>query len=355
MGCGGGSSGTGGGGSGGASSSSASSGTGGSAGEACAGQPTDHLALSGTWVAYGQLAVKLQGQPGGAITICPTDQVGAASLLVMLTVEQNATDATKLDKVQATLCSIELPEVTALVGTCDPSSEALVSTQIVAPQSFLEALPKVVTMPTSGTLSGKEAGATLALGPLDVVVGSTKSGASLPQWNTTQTPCNATGIGASSCEASCVDDCTALRDDDMDTYPGVTVNVCGFTPDDQQAGVKCNADMPSTPGATLQGKAFIDIEVNPTFHATAKSSCELAGTVDTEVLYNVVGADIRLAGAPISVSSAIKSLPFFQVDEAASKFRMVRVDGQYGALDWQVDPTQPSAACKTINMRVNEL
>ncbi len=34
---------------------------------------------------------------------------------------------------------------------------------------------------------------------------------------------------------------------------------------------------------------------------------------------------------------------------------MVRIDGQYGAPDWKVDPTQPSAACATLNMRVNEL
>jgi hypothetical protein len=34
---------------------------------------------------------------------------------------------------------------------------------------------------------------------------------------------------------------------------------------------------------------------------------------------------------------------------------MVRIDGQYGAPDWKVDAALPSAACQTINMRVNEL
>src|SRR5690242_13124191 len=90
IGCGGGGSTAGMGGSSSASTSgSATSGTGGGTHEiACTGAPAD-LALDGTWVAYGQLSVKLQGAPGGAITICPADQVGAATILLMITVQQN--------------------------------------------------------------------------------------------------------------------------------------------------------------------------------------------------------------------------------------------------------------------------
>lgn len=361
IGCGGGgATGTGGGGTGGGtgttSTSGSSSSSSGSQAIDCSGQPADHVALSGTWAAYGELAVKLQGVPGGAITICPADQVGAATLLLMLTIEQNTADPTKLDKVQATLCSVELPVVTALVGTCDPSSGGLVSTQIVAPQTFIDALPKIATAPATGTLSSKDVGSSVNLGPLVVTVGASKSGASMPKWDTTSSACSAMGLGATNaCETTCVDDCASMRDDDADTYPGVTVHVCGYTPDDTKANVKCNAADPSTPGATLQGKAYIDIEVNPTFNGATKSSCELTGTVDTDVLYNLVGADVRLAGGQISVTSAIKSLPFFEVDPTASKFRMVRIDGQYGAPNWSVDPKSPSAACQTINMRVNEL
>lgn len=359
LGCGGGG-GEGGAGGGTSSSSSSSSGTAssssGSTGVTCTGEPSDHVALSGTWAAYGELSVSLEGVPGGAITICPADQVGAASLLVLLTIEQNAADPTKLDTVGVTLCSLELPTVTALVGTCDPTSQALVSTQIVAPKTFIEALPKVATTPATGTLSGKEAGSNLKLGPLVVTVGSTKPGASMPRWDDASTACNAPNLGrTTTCETTCVDDCASLRDDDGDLAPGVTVHVCGYTPDDTTGHVKCNADSPNTPGATLQGKAFIDIEVDPTLDGVAKSSCELTGNVGTNVLYHLTGADIWLAGAPITVSSAIKSLPNFHVDPTASKFRMVRIDGQYGAPDWGVDPTAPSAACATLNMRVNEL
>jgi hypothetical protein len=340
----------------GTTSTGTSTGTGGAVGIACKDEPTDHVALSGTWAAYGELAVTLEGAPGGAITICPTDQIGAASLLVMLTVEQNAADPTKLDKVQATLCSIELPTVTALVGACDPSSEALVSTQIIAPKTFIDALPKVATTPATGSLSGPMAGSTIHGGPLVVTVGSNKGGASMPRWDTASNPCNAASIGNTTvCEASCVDDCAALRDDDGDGFPGVTVNVCGLTPDDAKLHVPCNAASPNTPGTTLQGRAFIDIEVDPTLDGVVKNSCEVTGTIGTSVRYNVVGSDVWLAGAPITVSQAIKSLPAFQVDANASKFRMVRVDGQYGAPDFQIDPSNPSAACATLNMRVNEL
>lgn len=357
MGCGGGGAGTGGSGGEAASSSSASSaGTGGgAAGIACDGQPTDHVSLGGTWAAYGKLAVSLQGAPGGAITICPTDQIGDASLLVMLTIDQDAADPQKLDKVQATLCSVELPVVTALVGACDPASEALVSTQIVTPPSFTAALPTITAPPATGTLSGTTVGSSVSLGPLVITVGATKSGAAMPGWDTTTTACSAAGIGQSACDPSCVDDCAALTNPDNDGYPGITVSVCGYTPDDTKSGIPCNAGDPSIPGATLQGKAFIDIEVDPTFTGAVKSSCEMTGAVATKVLYNLVGADIRLAGGSISVTSAINSLPAFQVDPVASKFRMVRIDGQYGAPDWGVDPAQPSAACATINARVSEL
>lgn len=337
------------------SSGTGTSGAGGSKAIACPGQPAE-LALGGTWAAYGQLSVKLQGAAGGAITICPTDQVGAATLLVLMTVTPNAADPTKLDAVHATLCSVDLPTVTALVGTCNPGSPSLVTTQIITPKAVIDALPKVVTQPATGTVSGKSVGATVVLGPLDVTVGSSKSAPDLPRWDTTTPSCNAADLGHNNaCATTCVSDCASLRDDDQDSFPGVTMQVCGYTADDTKKGVMCHADMPGVQGATLQGKAFLDIEVNPTLHGTVKSSCEIIGTVDSKVLYNIVGADLRLVGQALAVSSAIKSLPTFQVDPQASKLRMVRIDGQYGAPDWKVDPTQPSAACATLNMRVNEL
>lgn len=330
-------------------------GGGGSQDVPCDGAPAD-LALDGTWAAYGDLAVKLQGLPGGAITICPEDQVGEATMVLLLTIKQDPADALKLSEVKATLCSIELPAVTALVGSCDPMSQSLVTTQITAPQALIDALPNIGTATVGGTLDGKQKGAGLSLDRFTVTVGTSKNGDMMPTWDTETPACNSVNVGRTNvCEVMCVDDCAGMTDDDSDGYPGVTLQVCGFTESDQQSSVPCHADMPNDPGATLQGKAFVDIEVDPQCTGIAKSSCELIGNIDTGVLYNLVGGDVYLAGSPITVTSAIKSLPVFDVDTEASKFRMVRIDGLYGAPNFEVDPTQASASCKTIMMRLNEL
>lgn len=319
----------------------------------CDGAPAE-LALAGTWVASGRLAVTLEGVPGGAISICPADQIGESRLLMLITMEQAG--PTELAEVRATLCSVALPEVTALVGSCDPGAENLVTTTIVAPQTLIDALPSVATQTVGGTLGGTDAGAPLTLDRFVVTAGSTAPGPSMPSWDVDAPACTSADLGRTSqCEATCVSDCAALRDDDADGYPGVTVHVCGATPQDVQNGRTCQAEEPNTPGTALQGRAFIDLQVDPQFTGAAESSCEIRGTVDTDVLYNLVGGDIWLAGGEISVTSAIKSLPFFQVDPAESRFRMVRIDGQYGAPDWGVDPSSPSAACQVLVAREAEL
>jgi hypothetical protein len=345
--------------SGGGASGSGSGGSGGGSSNAvpCDGAPAE-LALEGTWAVKGRLAVKLQGAPGGAITLCPEDQQGEASMLMMITIKQDPADATKLSAVTATLCAIELPTVSALVGSCDASSQSLVFATMVAPQKLLDALPEVATAAVGGTLDSGKSGSGIALERFTVTVGSSQGGAALPKWDTASPACAQATLGhTNACETTCVDDCPALRDDDKDTFPGVTIAVCGRTASDQKSGVPCHSDHPDDPGATLQGKAFLDIEVDPQFSGTAKSSCELTGSVDasTQIRYQIVGADIRLAGAPLGIDQTIGSLPSFQVDPAASKFRMVRVDGKYGAPDWKLDPLQPSAACTAIDQRVNEL
>lgn len=346
---------------GGAASSSSSSSSSGAGGEGpitidCKGDSAA-VSLAGTWVASGRLAVTLEGVPGGAITICPADQVGESSMLMVMSIKEDPADPTKLTEVKATLCSIELPIVTALVGACDPASKTLVSTQIVVPDSLIKSLPKIATMPVTGALSGKGDGSSLALDRFTVTAGTTKSGDMMPSWDADNPACSATNLGRVGCDLTCVGpaDCAAMRDDDGDDDPGVTVQVCGVTPDDIKKGLLCNADMPNEPGTTLQGKAFLDLQVDPLFTGTAKNSCEILGTVDSSVLYNLVGADVYLTGGPISVSSAIKSLPTFKVDATESKFRMIRVDGAFGAPDWNVDPAKGEAACAVALSKVNEL
>ncbi|MFO0760506.1 MAG: hypothetical protein U0359_28760 [Byssovorax sp.] len=342
---------------GGSTSASTTSGTGGGGPQeiACEGAPAD-LALEGTWAAHGTLAVKLIGSPDGAINICPADQVGEAQLLIMLTMKQDPADATKLTDIHATLCSIALPTVSALVGQCNPDSGNLVYTQILPPDQLIAALPTLINAPVDGALDGKSKGSNLSLGGITVTIGSSKTGASIPRWDLDGPSCSAANLGnTATCEPTCVDDCAALRDDDGDGFPGVTLQVCGLTQTDQQGGVACHAAKPDDPGVTLQGQAFMAMEVTPTFKGTTKSSCEVIGTVDSGIDYSIVGADIYLAGTPISVDQTVASLPSFDVDGTASKFRMVRVDGKYGAPDFKLDPAKAADACATIIQRVNEL
>lgn len=343
----------------GASGSGGAGGDGGSGGGSvvvhCDGAPAK-LDLAGTWAAYGRLDVKLKGVDGGAITICPADQIGESTMLLLVTMAHDPADSTKLVNVGAVLCSMELPVVTALVGVCDVNSSSLVSTQIVVPPKLLESLPNVPSPQVSGSLGGTADGSTLALDRFTVTIGSSKPAPTMPAWDAASPTCTATNLGRTqTCEASCVDDCASLRDDDEEGFPGVTVHVCGKTPDDVKNNIPCNAEKPNTPGTTLQGRGFIDMEVNPLLTGQAKTSCEIEGTVDSDVLYNLVGADIYLAGAQIGATSAIKSLPSFEVDPTTSRFRMVRIDGQFGAPNWMVDPAQAKAACATLIARQNEL
>jgi hypothetical protein len=341
-------------------SSGADGGAGGGDGGGAQAVPCDgasaELDLSGTWALQGRLAVTLEGVPGGAINICPSDQIGESTMLLVVTMSRDPADPQKLVNVDAALCAMELPVVTALVGSCDPQSESLVSTQIIVPKTLLGALPNLPTTPVSGALGGLSAGASVSVERFTITIGSSKTGADLPSWDPSSGPCTATSLGRTNqCEASCVDDCAGLRDDDADSYPAATVDVCGKTQSDVSSGVPCNAATPDVPGTTLQGRAFVDMEVNPKLDGAAKSACEIEGTIDSDVLYNLVGADIYLAGAQIGVTSALKSLPAFQVHPADSRFRMVRIDGQFGAPDWDVDPAKRAETCATLLSRSNEL
>lgn len=342
--------------SGGGAAATTSTGTGGgSSAIPCDGAPAE-LSLGGVWAAYGKLSVDLQGVPGGAITLCPADQTGEARILMFVEMQPDASDPTKIGKIHAALCSLELPVVTALVGDCKPDAQNLVATQIIAPDTLVDALPNVPTTDASATLDGTAPGAGVVIDGLTVTVGSTASGAAMPAWSSDDVACADDQLGrGKTCETTCVSDCASLRDDDGDGFPGVTVHVCGYTPDEQASQAKCDPANPGDGVPSVEGLGYLDIEVAPKLTGSAKSSCELEGTVATPILYNVVGADVFLGPGPISVTSAIKSLPKFSVDPAASRFRMVRIDGKYGAPDLSVDPTAVPAACKAIVTNVNQI
>ncbi len=343
-----GSGGTGGGGTGG------TGGAGGSGGVTVQCQEPAQVDVTGTWAAKVRMTVNLQGQPGAAVTLCPTTQTQEALLYMYLDVQQNPTDPKTIDSITPHVCSVTLPVVTGQVGGCDTSAPNFVSTQLQVLDPLKKAFPKIQLAGVNGSLDTDKPGAALTAGKLLFVAGSSVQGSAMPGWNTTDSNCDADGIGnTNQCDTNCVSDCSKTVDNDNDGYPGITLGVCGLSNDDKQANVTCNIQNPDQGGATIQGKAWLDLQIDPSLNGTVKSSCEITGNVNASILYNVLGADVWLSGAPLRVTAAITSLPTFQVDPAKSAYRMLRVDGKHGAPAWNL-PSDPGQACQAVLQHQND-
>jgi hypothetical protein len=250
-----------------------------------------------------------------------------------------------------TLCSVALPHLTATVGACEEQSE-LLAMEIDFPAPFIAAIPKLVTAPVGATATQTQTGGSWSTDPFLFDIGTRAVGQATPQWMGDQTNCGMfdTEYGRTSqCATQCVSDCSAVVDDDFDGWPAITTYTCGYSPDDLQSHVQCNGNDPTQPGSSVQGKLMMILQITPTLSGTSRSACELAGSLGATVTYSVVGGDAYAGNAPVGVLSAAHSLPTFEVVADASYFRMVRVDGQYGAPDWHLSlGTDPVGACSTV-------
>ena len=312
------------------------------------------LDVSGTWVGAVRLSVQMDSIAGGAITICPANQVAEASLLMLFDIQQSPTDPGIIDSISSVVCDIALPEVTAIVGACDPNPSNLIKTQLVVPPALQALIPNIQLDPVTGTLSGTTPGSTISPQRVSFIAGAT--GQPLPTWDIASSACNNTTSGrTSACDDTCVSDCSVLTDDDADGFPGISLGVCGRSEADETQGVPCNIDDPAEAGVTVQGKAWLNLIVDPLLNGTVDSSCEMSGTADATLVYNIVGADVFLSNGPVGVTVAIQSLPNFTIVPANSPFRMVRIDGANGAPDWGVSLSDRLAACTTAVSRQGEL
>ncbi|MBI5533315.1 MAG: hypothetical protein HY898_11400 [Deltaproteobacteria bacterium] len=312
------------------------------------------LDMTGTWAIFLQYSIALQKQEGGAITMCPEDQPASSTMYLLLDITQTGTSITA----KPINCTLTLPAVTGLVGTCDPQADNLVTVAILAPQTLVDSMPDIAMAPAAGTLSAAATGATLSMTDrLMFLTGATKGGDDLPKWVDTNAGCGANDTSGrdGQCVSTCVTDCTALADSDADQKVGVTFNVCGTTKEDVASKVKCNPDDPSSAGTTIQGKAYLDFQTDPKLTGTVKSSCEASGTYDATTIYHMVGANLYLANTQISVASSIKSLPTYLISPTKSVFHMIRVDGKYGAADWKTDLSDRRGACKIAIQHQNDV
>lgn len=337
--------------------SGGNAGSGGGAVIACS-DDADDVDLGGLYALSARLSFTFASQPGGAVTVCPTDQTSEGYFLSFVRVEHTPGQST-VDGISAVVCTLELPVISAIVGECKPDAPNLVYAGLEFPQALLDSVPTASMGQTTATLTSTGPGGTLAAGPMNFSIGTDLLTADAPTWLTDEPGCgvndNAPGR-TSACEQSCVSDCEGLVDDDGDGWPGVTVHVCGYTEEDKQQSVPCNAEEPNIAGATIQGRAMMNLQVEPlTLTGEAISSCEVAGTLDAAIAYNVIGADLYLANTQISVTSAIKSLPQYTVNTDQSRFRLVRIDGKHGSPDWNADWGDPQTSCRTIITNQNDL
>ena len=334
-------------------------GTGGTGGSSVACSDTaDEVDLGGLYALSARLSFTFASQPGGAVTVCPKDQTSDGYFLGFVKMEHQPGQSA-VSSVSAVVCTLELPVISAIVGECSPNAPNAVYAGLEFPKALIDAVPTAAMAVTTAQLSSPLAGGTLSAGALDFSIGTDEAIATAPSWLMDQPGCgmNDNGPGRSSeCEEACVSDCSKLVDDDADGWPGVTVFVCGYTDDDKKKSVPCNAEEPNEAGATIQGRALMNLQVEPlTLTGQAVSSCEVAGTLDAAIAYNVIGADLYLANTQISVTSAIKSLPQYAVNTTASRFRLVRIDGKHGAPDWGPSWSEPLASCRQIIAKQNDL
>jgi hypothetical protein len=318
---------------------------------------TGPLDLDGLFAIFVRLSFTFGSHPGGAVTVCPVDQAGEGNFLALLRVTHTP-GSTSVASLEAVVCSLALPVISAVVGECDAAPKNLVYAGLQFPQKLIEALPATPVATTTAKLGGTSPGSALHPGRLTFILGTRKLGAAMPAWDSSRPGCgmNDTAAGRGpTCEKACVTDCDGLVDDDKDGWPAVTVHVCGYTDDDKKQKVACNAEEPSTAGATIQGRAALDLQVDPLFSGVAQSSCEISGGIDSKFTYNVVGADLYLANTPVSVTASYSSLPQYWVDLDASRFRALRIDGKHGARDWSPSWADLVGTCKTVIARQNEL
>ena len=313
--------------------------------------------LDGMFALAAKFSFTFGSQPGGAVTICPADQTSEGSFLGLVRLHQQP-GSTQIDSAEAVVCTLQLPIISAGAGQCNPGTTNLVYAGLKFPQALIDACPRATLATTTGTLTSLQPGATFDLQQLTFTIGTDKTGDQMPTWLMDKTGCGMADVSAgriAECDPGCVSDCSSLVDDDQDGWPGVTVDVCGLTDDDKQQQVPCNADEPNVPGATIQGRAMMDMEVDPLLKGSAVSSCEVSGNLDASIRYNVIGADLYVTNAQISVTSAIKSLPTYKVNASQSRFLLVRIDGKHGSLDWSPDFNDALGSCKTVIARQNEL
>lgn len=313
------------------------------------------LSVSGMYGAVLNLVVEIDSA-GTMITICPKDQKAEVQMYVLIKLDQDESDPTKITNAELRVCDLVMPEVTGKVGICNPGETNLVKTVLTVPDALRDHLRNLPPEAVTATLSDLKPGAALDIERFDFIAGTTAG--KLPEWDSSVTGCGLldTSIGRGRiCSEQCVEGCEFLTDDDDDTFPGVTLSICGRTTDEIEQGVQCDPEKPALSGAALDGKAWVALNIDPEMTGQVTSSCEFGGHVASGVVYTLVGGDVFLEGAPLAVAAAIDNLPSFIVKSEESPFQAVRVDGQHGGPNINITWDDADGSCAELVKRRHEL
>jgi len=313
------------------------------------------LSVEGLFGAVLNLVVQIDSA-GTMITICPEEQLAEVQMYVLIKLEQDESDPTKISNAELRVCDLVMPEVTGKVGICNEGETNLVKTNLTVPDALRDHLRNIPPQAVTATLSNLSPGAALDIERFNFIAGTTAG--KLPEWDSSVTGCGMldTGVGRGRiCSEMCVDDCASLTDDDQDSYPGVTLSICGRTTEEIEQGVECDAEKPALSGAALDGKAWVALNIDPQMEGTVTSSCQFEGNVASGVVYTLVGGDVFLEGAPLAVAAAIDNLPSFIVKSEESPFQAVRIDGQHGGPNINITWDDPDGSCAELLKQRNTL
>jgi hypothetical protein len=281
---------------------SGASGSGGAATQLCT-PGSGAVELTGQWGLQANLNVKITGEPGSLVELCPNPQNQPASLLLKVDITGSGTNLTQT----TTVCEITMPVVTGGVGSCANSQ---IETEIKPSAALQSHLPNVKVSDVPLTLAAAEVGQAYSPAQFWFVLGAALTNPAtdpLPKWDLTKTGCSSGGT-----PVDCVIDLAKVTDDDGDSDYGVSLEAYAVDQDGK---------------AQIEGNASAVLRVAPYLTGTIRNPGCVEGTLTSQLQYSIVDSDVTLAGAPITTPQVIQQLPPFEI-LPDSKFRMLRANGQ---------------------------
>jgi len=276
--------------------------------DACVPEPGETIDLTGQWGARAWIHVDMVTSPEGIVRMCPDPNPGVSILTLLIDLEPAQGGAIPYEFV---VCEIGMPTVTASLAPC--AEEEFLSVTLALGPDLAAYIPGQ-RFRSHAVLGGSGPCSPYVSDDLDITYGYDPSIVGpddpLPGWDL---------ACAGATPEACVTSWEAVRDEDGDGNPGVSLEVT------------------TDPVDTIRGLAWTTWRTNPHMHGVAWTSSLIQGDLSPVMEYDVVGSGADLQGIPMDGPTVKRNIPSFVIPESGSTFRMVRIDGRYGAVDLDVD------------------